>query len=203
MMAPLMVSVPSSALRLAVPSKSTPAVDRAEAVEGLAGVGGEQAGAGDRAAVDRVGVVAVVAAGEPERFGGRVDVDDAADVDAGGRPHVAGDVDRAVEIHVAAGQQRGRGVVVHQVHHARAVERPLGVGSSRLTVSTPVPTLLLMSSVLIPPPPLTLPKLLIVAALIVSGASMLTKSPTASVPSRSTVPPTMLSVTASLTLAPS
>ena len=32
-------------------------------------------------------------------------------------------------------------------------------GSSRFTVSTPVPTLLLTSSVFVPPPPLTLPKL--------------------------------------------
>ena len=43
-------------------------VDRAEAVAALAGVGAQDAGAADRAAGDRVGIVRVVAAGEPQRL---------------------------------------------------------------------------------------------------------------------------------------
>ena len=112
----------------AVPSKSMPALIVPKPVQSLPGVGAEEAGAVDRSAGERVGIVRVVAAGQPERLAGRVDVHDPRDVEPGRRPHVAGDVDRAVDVDVVAGQQGRVGVVVDQAHDARAVEGPLGVG---------------------------------------------------------------------------
>ncbi len=62
-------------------------------------------------------------------------------------------------------------------------------GSSRLTVSTPVPTLW-FTTIVSDPSTLGLPKSDSVVALIVSGATTLIVFPLKSVPSRIMVPPT-------------
>ena len=202
-MVPLMVSVPSSAKRFDAPSKSMSVLIVPKPWSACPGVRAKQPGAVDRAAGDAYWGRSRHAAGEPQRLTRRVDVHDSRDVEPRRRPHVTGDVHRAIDVHVATGQQRRLGVVVHQIHHAGAIERPLSVGiveihrqHARADAVVDVERVDAASAV---DAAEVLHRL---AALIVSGASILMKSPTVSEPSKSTSPPTMLSVTASLTLTP-